>query len=51
MEVENMDMQEMVDVTGPLLEQKELEAEALRLQIQMRDRVIEESQFLAIGKN
>eukprot|EP00438_Fugacium_kawagutii_P021006 Skav228371 [mRNA] locus=scaffold1981:243451:245610:+ [translate_table: standard] len=46
MEVENMDMQEMVDVTGPLLEQKELEAEALRLQIQMRDRVIEEQDQL-----
>ncbi|CAE7877456.1 kif19 [Symbiodinium sp. KB8] len=46
MEVENMDMQEMVDVAGPLLEQKELEAEALRLQIQMRDRVIEEQDKL-----
>lgn len=46
MEVENMDMQEMVDVTAPLLEQKELEAEALRLQIQLRDRVIEEQDEL-----
>eukprot|EP00440_Ansanella_granifera_P058040 gb/GFBE01062913.1/.p1 GENE.gb/GFBE01062913.1/~~gb/GFBE01062913.1/.p1 ORF type:complete len:972 (+),score=206.26 gb/GFBE01062913.1/:1-2916(+) len=46
MEVENMDMQEMVDVTAPLLEQKELEAEALRLQIQLRDRVIEEQDQL-----
>lgn len=35
-----MDLQEMNDVTAPLLNQKELEAEALRLQIQMRDRMI-----------
>jgi len=50
MEVENMDMQEMVDVTAPLLEQKELDAEALRLQIQLRDRVIEEQDELLQGE-
>lgn len=50
MEVENMDMQEMVDVTAPLLEQKELEAEALRLQIQLRDRMIEEQDQLLVGE-
>lgn len=42
MEVENMDMQEMNDVTAPLLHQKDLEAEALRIQIQMRDKIIED---------
>eukprot|EP00929_Paragymnodinium_shiwhaense_P085991 TRINITY_DN4646_c0_g2_i1.p1 TRINITY_DN4646_c0_g2~~TRINITY_DN4646_c0_g2_i1.p1 ORF type:complete len:1172 (+),score=243.89 TRINITY_DN4646_c0_g2_i1:245-3760(+) len=42
LEVENMDLQEMNDVTAPLIQQKELEAEALRLQIQMRDRMIAE---------
>lgn len=46
MEVENMDLQEMNDVSGPLIEQKDLEAEALRLQIQMRDRLIEEQDQL-----
>eukprot|EP00930_Biecheleria_cincta_P039527 TRINITY_DN27167_c0_g5_i1.p1 TRINITY_DN27167_c0_g5~~TRINITY_DN27167_c0_g5_i1.p1 ORF type:complete len:978 (-),score=188.26 TRINITY_DN27167_c0_g5_i1:18-2951(-) len=51
MEVENMDMQEMVDVTAPLLEQKELEAEALRLQIQLRDRMIEEQDQLLAGED
>eukprot|EP00931_Biecheleriopsis_adriatica_P101901 TRINITY_DN76950_c0_g1_i1.p1 TRINITY_DN76950_c0_g1~~TRINITY_DN76950_c0_g1_i1.p1 ORF type:complete len:965 (+),score=229.25 TRINITY_DN76950_c0_g1_i1:204-3098(+) len=51
MEVENMDLQEMVDVTAPLLEQKELEAEALRLQIQLRDRVIEEQDQLLQGEH
>eukprot|EP00405_Crypthecodinium_cohnii_P059444 CAMPEP_0206634636 /NCGR_PEP_ID=MMETSP0325_2-20121206/70144_1 /ASSEMBLY_ACC=CAM_ASM_000347 /TAXON_ID=2866 /ORGANISM="Crypthecodinium cohnii, Strain Seligo" /LENGTH=293 /DNA_ID=CAMNT_0054160439 /DNA_START=58 /DNA_END=936 /DNA_ORIENTATION=+ len=44
MEVENMDLQEMNDVVTPLLQQKDLEAEALRLQIQMRDRMIEDQE-------
>mmetsp|Transcript_9778 Transcript_9778/g.17278 ORF Transcript_9778/g.17278 Transcript_9778/m.17278 type:complete len:1066 (-) Transcript_9778:166-3363(-) len=46
LEVENIDLQEMNDVTQPLLQQKELEAEALRLQIRMRDRLIEEQDKL-----
>merc|ERR1719440_1165631 len=46
LEVENIDLQEMNDVTQPLLQQKELEAEALRLQIRMRDRMIEEQDRL-----
>jgi len=46
LEVENIDLQEMNDVTQPLLQQKELEAEALRLQIRMRDRMIEEQDIL-----
>lgn len=49
MEVENMDQQEMNDVMAPLLEQKELEAEALRLQIKMRDRLIEDQDQLLLG--
>jgi hypothetical protein len=46
LEVENIDLQEMNDVTQPLLQQKELEAEALRLQIRMRDKMIEEQDRL-----
>lgn len=46
LEVENIDLQEMNDVTQPLLQQKELEAEALRLQIRMRDGLIEEQDKL-----
>jgi len=42
LEVENMDLQEMNDATRPLIQQKDLEAEALRLQIEMRDRMIQE---------
>jgi len=50
MEVENMDMQEMNDVMAPLLQQKDLEAEALRLQIQMRDRMIDDQDQLLINE-
>jgi len=49
MEVENMDMQEMNDVAVPLLQQKELEIEALRLQIRMRDRMIEDQDQLLMS--
>ncbi|CAE8599551.1 unnamed protein product, partial [Polarella glacialis] len=51
MEVENMDIQEMNDVTAPLLEQKDLEAEALRLQISLRDRMIEEQDQMLLGED
>lgn len=50
MEVENMDMEEMNEVMAPLLEQKDLEAEALRLQIQMRDRLIEDQDQILINE-
>ena len=50
MEVENLDIQEMNDVAAPLLMQKDLEAEALRLQIQMRDRMIEEQTQVLAGQ-
>merc|ERR1719387_1540339 len=36
-----MDLQEMNDMTEPVIQQKDLEAEALRLQIQLRDQVID----------
>merc|ERR1712194_162910 len=49
MEVENMDMQEMNDVTAPLIHQKDLEVEALRLQIQNRDRMIEDQDQLLLA--
>jgi len=50
LEVENIDLQEMNDVTQPLLQQKELEAEALRLQIRMRDKMIDEQdRMLVLG--
>merc|ERR1719191_293537 len=42
LEVENMELKEMNDMTEPLLHNKDLEAEALRLQIQLRDRMVEE---------
>merc|ERR1719188_1418363 len=50
MEVENMDMQEMNDVMAPLLHQKDLEAEALRLQIHMCDRMIEDQEQLLLDE-
>jgi kinesin family protein 18/19 len=52
LEVENMDMQEITDVTSPLIHQKELEAEALRLQIQMRDKIIaDQNKMLAEARD
>lgn len=51
MEVENMDMREMNDVTAPLIHQKDLEVEALRLQIQMRDKIIEDQDQLLLSEN
>lgn len=42
LEVENMELKEMNDMTEPLLHNKDLEAEALRLQIGLRDRMVEE---------
>mmetsp|Transcript_12616 Transcript_12616/g.28613 ORF Transcript_12616/g.28613 Transcript_12616/m.28613 type:complete len:980 (+) Transcript_12616:149-3088(+) len=48
LEVENMDLQDMNGMSEPILQQKDLEVEALKLQIEMRDNMIEEhSQLLA----
>jgi len=48
-EVENMDMREMNRVTAPLIHQRDLEAEALRLQIQMRDRIIKDQDEMLLA--
>mmetsp|Transcript_35940 Transcript_35940/g.84152 ORF Transcript_35940/g.84152 Transcript_35940/m.84152 type:complete len:1011 (+) Transcript_35940:208-3240(+) len=42
LEVENMDLQDMNGMSEPILQQKDLEVEALKLQIKMRDSMIEE---------
>lgn len=46
LEVENMDLQEMNDMSAPIIMQKDLEAEALRLQIKLRDQMIAEQDQL-----
>eukprot|EP00747_Dinoflagellata_sp_TGD_P162684 gnl/TRDRNA2_/TRDRNA2_180553_c0_seq1.p1 gnl/TRDRNA2_/TRDRNA2_180553_c0~~gnl/TRDRNA2_/TRDRNA2_180553_c0_seq1.p1 ORF type:complete len:1036 (-),score=198.18 gnl/TRDRNA2_/TRDRNA2_180553_c0_seq1:71-3178(-) len=51
LEVENMELEEMNEMAAPVLQQKDLEAEALRLQIQMRDRMIEGLDRLLVGEH
>lgn len=46
LEVENMDLKDVNDVTAPVIHQRDLEVEALRLQIQMHDKLIEEQDQL-----
>lgn len=50
MQVENMDMEEMNDVMAPLIQQKDLEADALRLQIRLRDRMIQDQDQLLFNE-